>query len=121
VANAVAGRLRAAGLPVPPPQAAFYVYPDFGPWREWLRARHQITTGAGLAAVLLERYGAGVLPASAFGEDPAALRVRVATSLLYGETDAQREEALAAADPVALPWIAGALDRIGEILADFGP
>ncbi len=121
VANAVAGRLRAAGLPVPAPQAAFYVYPDFGPWREWLRARHQITTGAGLAAVLLERYGAGVLPASAFGEDPAALRVRMATSLLYGETDAQREEALAAADPVALPWIAGALDRIGAMLADFGP
>jgi len=65
-----------------------------------------------LAAVLLERYGAGVLPASAFGEDPAALRVRVATGLLYGDTDEQREETLAAADPVALPWVAAALDRI---------
>jgi len=42
---------------------------------------------------LLERYGAGVLPSSAFGEDPAALRVRVATGLPYGETSAQREEA----------------------------
>jgi aspartate aminotransferase len=121
VARAVADRFRAAGLPVPAPQAAFYLYPDFNPWREWLRARHQVRTGADLAAVLLDRYGAGVLPASAFGEDPAALRVRVATGLLYGDTDEQREEALAAADPVALPWIATALDRIGAMLADFGP
>ena len=121
VARAVADRFTAAGLPVPAPQAAFYLYPDFNPWREWLRARHQVRTGADLAAVLLERYGAGVLPASAFGEDPAALRVRVATGLLYGDTDAQREEALAAADPVALPWIAAALDRISDMLADFGP
>jgi aspartate aminotransferase len=121
VARAVADRFRAAGLPVPAPQAAFYLYPDFNPWREWLRARHQVRTGADLAAVLLDRYGAGVLPASAFGEDPAALRVRVATGLLYGDTDEQREEALAAADPVALPWIAAALDRIGAMLADFGP
>lgn len=117
----MADRFRAAGLPVPAPQAAFYLYPDFNPWREWLRARHQVRTGADLAAVLLERYGAGVLPASAFGEDPAALRVRVATGLLYGDTDEQREETLAAADPVALPWVAAALDRIGAMLADFGP
>jgi aspartate aminotransferase len=121
VARAVADRFRAAGLPVPAPQAAFYLYPDFNPWREWLRARYQVRTGADLAAVLLERYGAGVLPASAFGEDPAALRVRVATGLLYGDSDGQREETLAAADPVALPWVAAALDRIGAMLADFGP
>ncbi len=121
VARAVADRFRAAGLPVPAPQAAFYLYPDFNPWREWLRARYQVRTGADLAAVLLERYGAGVLPASAFGEDPAALRVRVATGLLYGDTDEQREETLAAADPVALPWVAAALDRVGAMLADFGP
>jgi len=121
VARAVAERFSAAGLPVPAPQASFYLYPDFNPWREWLRARHQVRTGADLAAVLLDRYGAGVLPASAFGEDPAALRVRVATGLLYGDTDEQREAALAAADPVALPWIADALDRIGAMLADVGP
>ena len=38
VARAVAGLFAAAGLPAAPPQAAFYVYPDFGPWREHLRA-----------------------------------------------------------------------------------
>jgi aspartate aminotransferase len=121
VARAVAGAFAAAGLAVPPPQAAFYVYPDFGPWREHLRARYGVRTGAGLAGHLLARYGAGVLPGSAFGEDPGALRIRVATGLLYGDTSRQQEAALAARDPLSLPPIAAALRRIGGILADLGP
>ena len=118
VVRAVAGRCAAAGLLVPPPEAAFYLYPDFEPWRGHLREAWAVTTGAGLARHLLERYGAGVLPASAFGESARALRIRIATGLLYGEDDAQREAALQAAEPVTLPWIAAALDRFGEILAD---
>jgi aspartate aminotransferase len=46
VARAVAGLFGAAGLPAAPPQAAF---PDFGPWREHLRAEHGVRTGTGLA------------------------------------------------------------------------
>ena len=42
----------------------------------------------------------------------------MATSLLYGETDEQRLAALSAADPTGLPWIAAALDRASEVLAD---
>lgn len=118
VARAVAQRFAAAGVPVPAPQAAFYVYPDFGPWREHLAQRHEVVTGPALAALLLGRYGMGVLPASAFGEDESVLRLRVATGLLYGETDADRERALASPDPVRLPWIAAALDRLTEILTD---
>ena len=38
--------------------------------------------------------------------------------MLYGESDEQREAALASADPCALPWIAASLDRLTEILAD---
>jgi aspartate aminotransferase len=121
VARGVAGTFAAAGVSVPPPQAAFYLYPDFAPWREHLAARHGVTTGAGLAALLLDRYGMGVLPASVFGEHAPALRMRVATGLLYGDTDAKREAALAASDPVSLPWIASSLARIEEILADLAP
>jgi aspartate aminotransferase len=121
VARAVADRCTALGLLVPPPQAAFYLYPDFGPWREHLRASRGVTTGAGLARHLLDRYGAGTLPASAFGEDERALRLRLATGLLYGDTDAEQETALIATDPVTLPWISGILDRIGNILADLAP
>lgn len=110
-----------AGVALPSPQAAFYLYPDFASWRAHLARRQGVTTGAGLAAHLLERYGMGVLPASVFGEEESALRMRVATGLLYGDTDAQREAALASRDPVRLPWIAGGLARLGEILADLAP
>jgi len=118
VARAVADRFAAAGTIVPPPQAAFYLYPDFGPVRDRLRARHSVDTSEDLAALLLQRYGVGVLAGSAFGEDPGALRVRVATGLLYGETNRQRECALTSGTPLELPWIAGSLDRIAEVLAD---
>src|SRR6266705_558280 len=121
IARAVAGLFSAAGLLVPPPQAAFYVYPDFEPWREHLHREHGVTTGAGLARHLLEHYGTGVLSAGTFGEDDRALRVRVATGLLYGESDRQRETALEVCDPASLPWIAAALGRIADILADLAP
>jgi aspartate aminotransferase len=118
VARAVAARFAAAGVDVPRPQAAFYLYPDFAPWREHLAHRHGVTTGAHLADLLVRRYGMGALPASTFGEEARALRLRVATGLLYGETPAQREQALASPDPVSLPWVAAALARLEEILAD---
>ena len=61
------------------------------------------------------------LPGSAFGDDPEALRLRLATGLLYGESEEQREAALAADNPLRLPWIAAALARVEEILADLSP
>jgi aspartate aminotransferase len=121
VCRAVAARAGAAGVPVPVPVAAFYCYPDFGPWRDQLASRRGVTTGAGLARHLLDRYGMGVLPASAFGEDPGALRVRVATGLLYGDTVEQQERALTAPDPLRLPWIAAALARLEDVLANLAP
>jgi aspartate aminotransferase len=118
VAQAVAGVCTAAGLTVPPPQAAFYLYPDFEPWRDHLRARHQVATSAAFARLLLDRHGAATLPASAFGEHPRALRLRLATGLLYGDSQHQREAALTAPDPLTLPWIATALTRLEDILTD---
>jgi aspartate aminotransferase len=120
VARAVAARFSAAGVAGPVPRAAFYLYPDFGPWRDRLHARHGVSTGPGLAALLLDRYGAGVLPGRAFGEQTEALRLRVATGLLYGAHDEQREATLTSPDPLAMPWIESALARIEEILADLG-
>src|ERR1700761_69798 len=116
VAQAVARRFTAAGADVPPPAGAFYLYPDFGPVRDLLLARHGVRTSDDLAALLLQRWGVGVLPGSAFGAEAGVLRLRVATGLLYGETDRQRETALATAAPVGVPWIASAMDRIEEVL-----
>jgi aspartate/methionine/tyrosine aminotransferase len=114
VVRAMAERFTAAGAHVPAPQGGFYLYPDF----DDLRDRLGVHTSPELAALLLDRYGVGVLPGSAFGEPAEALRLRVATSLLYGETDEQRLTALTAADPCGLPWIAAALDRATEVLTD---
>ena len=118
VARAVARRFSAAGAAVSPPQAAFYVYPDFSPLANQLLRRHEITSDAGLAALLLRRYGVGVLPGSVFGEQDWRLRLRVATGMLYGDNEAQRATALAAADPCSLPWITASLDRLEEVLSD---
>jgi aspartate aminotransferase len=118
VARAVARRFAAIGAAVTPPQAAFYVYPDFSPLADLLLDRHEITGDEGLAELLLRRYGVGVLPGSAFGEQDWRLRLRVATALLYGDTEAQRAAALASDDPCSLPWIAASLDRLEEVLAD---
>jgi aspartate aminotransferase len=118
VAQQVALRFAKGGASVPAPQAAFYVYPDFSPLADVLLERHGISGDDGLAALLLARYGVCVLPGSAFGEQGGRLRLRAATSLLYGETEAQRSAALDAADPCSLPWIAASLDRLDEVLAD---
>lgn len=119
VATAMAERFADAGARVATPQGGFYCYPEFGgPEAAYLSGRFGLGTSAELAEFLLEKYGVGVLPGSAFGDRPRALRLRVATSLLYGETHEQREAALTAADPLALPWIAAALDRATEVLTD---
>jgi aspartate aminotransferase len=118
VARTVAGQFAAAGALVRPPQAAFYVYPDFAPLRELLLERYEVGTANQLSHFLLQRYGLGVLAGSEFGDPREALRLRVATALLYGETDEERAAALAASDPVTLPWIDAALGRLAEVLSD---
>jgi aspartate aminotransferase len=117
VANAVMEYFRAAGAKVAKPSGAFYIYPDFEAWRDQLKHDYDITTGAGLSDLFLHTYGLGVLPASEFGEAPETLRFRVATSLLYGETDAEREAALAADNPLELPWIKSSLKQLEATLA----
>ena len=90
----------AAGASCRPPSGAFYLYPDF--------TGRPFASGAELADHLLEERNVAVLAGEAFGDDPAALRFRMATSLLYGDSDEQKREALASDDPVV-----AAVDRRG--------
>ncbi|MFF5991901.1 pyridoxal phosphate-dependent aminotransferase [Prauserella flavalba] len=112
VARAVHAEFTAAGADCRAPQAGFYLYPDLEP----LRAKG-FTTGAQLAEHLLDRHGVGVLAGAEFGDDPAALRFRVATSLLYGDDAEQRWSALRSPDPVTLPWIARSLGHLRDALS----
>ncbi|MDQ0585404.1 pyridoxal phosphate-dependent aminotransferase [Streptomyces rishiriensis] len=117
VVRAVADRFTGAGAALHPVSATCYLYPDFEPLRAHLAERHGVRDGSGLAHLLLERHGVGVLPADAFGEPRSSLRIRAATSRLYGDSDERRTTALAAPDPLELPWIREAVERIGEVLS----
>lgn len=106
-----------AGATCRPPEGAFYLYPDFEPLRDGL-ADAGVHTGQELADLLLDRYGIGVLAGAEFGDDPHALRFRLATSLLYGDTEEQRLASLRSERPTDLPWVATALTRFSDALAD---
>jgi aspartate/methionine/tyrosine aminotransferase len=123
VATAVAEVFAAVGCAVMPPQGGFYVWPDFSPLRALLAERRGVTTSADLARVLLDEHGIAVIPGSAFGDacepnlkhsgdDPTALTIRVAVPGIYGSTDSERLAALVSDEPLAMPWIADALDGL---------
>jgi aspartate aminotransferase len=117
VARAAAERLVSAGVEVEPPAAAFYLYPGFAPFAGPLADRSSIHTDVDLARHLLDRYSIATLPGSAFGDRPERLRLRLATSLLYGR-DEQRVAALEADRPQELAWIARAIDQLGSAVTE---
>ncbi|MBZ9540331.1 aminotransferase class I/II-fold pyridoxal phosphate-dependent enzyme [Modicisalibacter tunisiensis] len=88
--EACANRLSAAGVRVHAPDGGFYLFPDFGAFRESL-ARRGITTSAELTRRLLDEAGVALLPGSAFGCRPHQLTARLAyvdfdgAALLDGE------------------------------------
>jgi aspartate aminotransferase len=98
-----------------PPAGGFYLYPDFEAHRAKLHAA-RASDSEGLARLLLERHDVATLPGAAFGDEPDRLTLRVAGSLLYGRTEEERWAALQSQDPVQLPWISDALNRVGSAL-----
>ncbi|MEV4575187.1 pyridoxal phosphate-dependent aminotransferase [Nonomuraea jabiensis] len=106
VARAVHERFTQIGADVPAPQGGFYLYPDL--------SHLGLGGSAEITKILLEEHGIGVLPGHAFGDDPAAARVRVAVSLLYGDTAEERLTALNSPNPLQVPWIADNLDFLSR-------
>lgn len=78
----VSGTVREAlvemGIPYPPLQGGFYLYPDFSPFREKLNAKG-VHTSDQLALDLLEEMNLATLPGTAFGDGEGNLRLRLAT------------------------------------------
>jgi len=72
----IAERFRDMGVIAPPPQGAFYNYPNFEPFRGEL-AQVGIKDSSELASVLLEKYNISALPGVAFGEEPDVLTLRI--------------------------------------------
>ncbi|MFK4088340.1 pyridoxal phosphate-dependent aminotransferase [Kribbella sp. NPDC020789] len=111
VVRRVAEVFAAAGAELAPVQATCYLYPDFEPLRGQLGVN-----GTELTKLLADRYGVALLPGTAFGEPQQSLRIRAATSRLYGESDTERLAALHAPAPLTLPWISASIDRLTEVL-----
>jgi aspartate aminotransferase len=123
--------LNELGIACPRPAGAFYLYPDFSAWRAPL-ARLGVTTSQQLAEYLLNTWDIATLPGTAFGEEPQALRLRLATSMLYGsphETDLWQLLSQADRLPVpgttdhtfalTLPELMKAEQRWREVIADW--
>jgi hypothetical protein len=53
-----------------------------------------------------------------FGDDLAALRVRLGTGPLLGSTDEEREESLTSPSPLELPHVRDALTRLRSAFDD---
>lgn len=77
LARRLARRLEAAGIDVPSPDGAFYLFPDFGAYREGLAARG-IHDGPSLCERLLADTGVAILPGAAFGRPTHELTARLA-------------------------------------------
>ncbi|MFQ5600079.1 MAG: aminotransferase class I/II-fold pyridoxal phosphate-dependent enzyme, partial [Candidatus Krumholzibacteriia bacterium] len=87
----ISRRINEAGLEMDRPRGAFYVFPDFDPFRDKLCGRG-ITTSNQLCDRLLQETGVAILPGTAFGRPPEELTARIA----YVDFDGSR--ALAAAE-----------------------
>lgn len=105
-----------AGASCRPPTGGFYVYPDFEPCRPRLEAVGARDSDS-LQRHLLDAFGVMVLAGHHLGDDERALRFKAATSMLYGDTAEQQEEALAAADPLRVPHVGAVLGRLEETFA----
>ena len=75
--NWVADKLNDAAIRTVKPEGGFYLFPDFGPFRELL-AERGIKTSAQLTARLLEDTGVAILPGSDFGRPKDELTARLA-------------------------------------------
>jgi aspartate aminotransferase len=73
----ITNRLRSAGVEVAQPMGGFYLFPDFGVWREKLTER-KIYTSPELCERLLQEIGVAILPGTEFGRTATELSARLA-------------------------------------------
>ena len=97
--NWCAETLSAAGVSVHKPTGAFYLYPDFSPFREVLKARG-VTTSKQMCELLLEETGVAILTGEAFCRPEDDLTARLAyvnfdgTAVLRASRDVPLEQEL---------------------------
>ncbi|KAF2132861.1 aminotransferase [Dothidotthia symphoricarpi CBS 119687] len=121
--------LKECGLDVAEPKGAFYLYPSFQPYAKQLKDLG-VETSSELSRWLIKECGIAALPGSAFGEDDNGLaggryRLRMATSYLYFNSQAERNEqghdllssALTDENTVDLPLLDEAIKAVRDAVA----
>lgn len=116
VAAAAHREVLAVGALARPPQAGRHLYADLTPLRAGL-ARHGVGDAMELEDWLGGRLGSPTPGGQRFADEPVGLRVRLSTGPLLGATPGERLAALTAPDPLALPHVRDALDRLRSVLA----
>lgn len=78
-------------ISVPHPQGAFYLFPNFGNYREPMQ-RHGIYTSVEMCRKLLDDTGVALLPGADFGRSPEELTARIAYVDFDGQDTLQAAE-----------------------------
>ncbi|MEU1042859.1 aminotransferase class I/II-fold pyridoxal phosphate-dependent enzyme [Streptomyces sp. NPDC005907] len=112
VAGAVHRAVVDAGALARPPRAGRHLYVDLGPLRDPLAGRG-VGDAQELEDHLTARLGHPAPGGHRFGDDLAALRVRLSTGPLLGTTAQEREECLTSPSPLELPHVQRALTHLG--------
>ncbi|WP_263164287.1 aminotransferase class I/II-fold pyridoxal phosphate-dependent enzyme [Streptomyces sp. SCSIO ZS0520] len=116
VAAAAHRALGGAGVLARSPQSGRHLYADLASLSGALE-RRGVGDSQELENVLGGLLGMPAPGGHRFGDDPAALRVRLSTGPLLGATEADRERALAAPDPLSLPSVRERLDAFTRVFA----
>ncbi|MFH8489303.1 aminotransferase class I/II-fold pyridoxal phosphate-dependent enzyme [Streptomyces longisporoflavus] len=103
----------AAGALALPPRAGRHLYADLAPLRPALAA-HGVGDAQDLENFLAARLAMPAPGGHRFGDDPAALRVRLSTWPLLGSTRQERLACLDAADALELPYVQRALRTLAS-------
>ncbi|MFH9070739.1 aminotransferase class I/II-fold pyridoxal phosphate-dependent enzyme [Streptomyces alboflavus] len=117
VAVALRQAVVAAGGFARPPSAGRHLYADLGPLRSELAARG-VGDAQDLEDFLGDRLGMPAPGGHRFGDDIAALRVRLSTGPLLGTDPGERMAALGAPDPLELPHVERALTSFAAAFDD---
>ncbi|MFF4019009.1 aminotransferase class I/II-fold pyridoxal phosphate-dependent enzyme [Streptomyces sp. NPDC001843] len=117
MAAAAHAAVTAAGALARPPQVGRHLYADLEPLRTALGA-HGVGDAQELEDFLTARLGMPAPGGHRFGDDLAALRVRLATGPLLGGTDEERTECLTSPTPLELPHVQRALISLRSVFDD---
>ncbi|MFH8798928.1 aminotransferase class I/II-fold pyridoxal phosphate-dependent enzyme [Streptomyces sp. NPDC017936] len=117
VAAAAHAAVEAAGALAVPPRAGRHLYVDLAPLRPALSARG-VGDAQDLEDLLTARLGMPAPGGHRFGDDLEALRVRLSTGALLGDTDAQRTECLMSPAPWELPHVRRQLIHLRSVFDD---